>query len=360
MRSLVSVAHPISGDPASANPTSGNPTSASSTDPSRRAALLDLKLRVLVREHLGRDLDGIVSRPPSSFGRGAALVVDRTAWVLVDDQPERGLGAALAWLSRQTEVTGLSLIADSATGVLARRAELFTTPITVWHAVERLLVPALGAPYPDLRPLDPAHEALRSLIVAGGADPLVEHGVLVGEVRGLEVCRAVTDGYTAEVRLEVGVGAHDREAFSMLHGARPTVEALADVVQAVEKQRMVGAALHPLNRFGSERFLRWLAIQAPQRLGLSTLWPVEPPVERANIKDAVPCAALGEALDGGSVVVVFSTGIDLDLVPFAADARAMHSPQADLVLVVPGRDVNPITEAVAATTARPTKVVGWS
>lgn len=333
------------------------------TDPVRRAALLDIKLKALVREHVGHDVDlpDPLSRIP--FGRGAAFVVDTTAWVLLDDQPHRGLGAALAWVNRarrESEINSVGLIADEATGVLARRARLFSTAVSVWHAVERVLLPAVVEPYPDLDAVDPAHEAFRALITEGGAEPLVEHGVLVGDVRGLEVCRVVTDMFTGEVRLEVGVGAHDREAFSMLHGARPTVDALADVVEAVQKHREVGAALHPLNRFGSERFLRWSAIQQPDRVSARVLQPADPPVIRTNIKDPVPCVAVGQSLDDEPIVVVFSTGIDLDLIPFSVDARAMHSPRADLVVVVPPRDVSPITQAVAEMTKMPTRVLAWT
>ena len=335
-------------------------TSGTPTDPARRAALNNLKLRALVREHLGHEIGDTGSTAPVPFGRGAALVVDGTAWVLVDEQPQRGLGAALAWVSRQPAARDVALIAEAATGVLARRAPLFALPITVWHAVERVLVPAVVEPYPAVEPVDPHHEALRPLIVEGGAEPLVEHGVLVGEVRGLEVCRAVTDAHTGEVRLEVGVGAHDREAFSMLHGARPTVEALAEVVDAVAVHRLAGAPLHPLNRFGAERFLRWTAMNEPARLGAGSLRPADPPVVRTNIKDPVPAVAIGESPAGRPIVAVFSTGIDLDLVPFSLDARAMHAPDADLVVVVPPRDVSPVTEAIAAMAERPPRIVDWS
>ncbi|MEO7397198.1 MAG: hypothetical protein ABIW84_01405, partial [Ilumatobacteraceae bacterium] len=206
-----------------------------------RSELLTMKLRALVRDHLGREVVvaahecGDARTVP--FGRGAAMIVDGVAWVFVDEFPERGLGAALAWFRRQHDATSLAIIVEAASGVLARRARLFSAPISVWHAVDRILVPAVDAPYPPASAVDPAHEALRPLILEGGAEPLVEHGVLTGEVRGLEVCRAVTDATTGEVRLEVGVGAHDREAFLMLHGARPTVEALADVVDGVAVHR---------------------------------------------------------------------------------------------------------------------------
>ena len=46
-------------------------------------------------------------------------------------------------------------------------------------------------------------------------------------------------------------------------------------------------------------------------------------------------------------VIVFSVGIDLDLVPAAAEARAAIDPSAHLVLVVPERDDHPVTRALA-------------
>ena len=91
----------------------------------------------------------------------------------------------------------------------------------------------------------PAHLELVPVIEAGGATPLVEHGVVIGEVRGLEVCRVVDDPHTGAVRLEVGVGAHDREAFAIIHGDVPTVEALAGVVAAVAEHRSPDAPPAP-------------------------------------------------------------------------------------------------------------------
>ena len=79
---------------------------------------------------------------------------------------------------------------------------------------------------------------------------------------------------------------------------------------------------------------------------------------RANLKDVVPCVAVGVAADGEAVVVVCSVGIDLDLVPFAADARgAVGLGEARLLLAVPERDDHPVTRALAARLRRPAEVV---
>jgi hypothetical protein len=62
-------------------------------------------------------------------------------------------------------------------------------------------------------------------------------------------------------------------------------------------------------------------------------------------------------------VVVCSVGIDLDLVPYAADARLELGAEARLVLVVPERDAHPFTRQLAAALTRPAELLtvtdGW-
>ena len=74
----------------------------------------------------------------------------------------------------------------------------------------------------------------------------------------------------------------------------------------------------------------------------------------------MPCVAVGWTLAGDPLVAVYSTGIDLDLVPFAVAAREMHSPHAELVLVVPERDASPVTRAIAQQATKPPTVAAWS
>jgi hypothetical protein len=332
-----------------------------------RARLLGVKLTALVRQHLSVAGVDTASIEISSavFPGGAALLVGTSSWVLLDENPARGLGGAIAW-SVRNGATELHLLAESDTGLLARRAAEFTLPITVWHVEERVLIPAVAAPLDP--PADPPadHLAHIDLITEGGAVPVIEHGVVAGEVRGLEVCRVVTDDTSGASRLEVGVGAHDREAFSMLHGGIPTVEALSGVVESVRPHREPGARLHPLNRLAGERELRHRAIEQPGLVGAAQLAVAVPPLPRPNLKDAVPCVATGSTADGRPMVAVFSSGVDLDVVPFAADARLAHDASPDgaeldleLVIVVPERDRLPVTVMLADLLRRPARVVGW-
>ena len=317
-------------------------------DEGRRGRLLAMKLAALVRDHgAGADLQ------TASFALGAAAIDDGVGWVFLEERQARGLGPALAWAVR-AGVDRLHVLAEEGTGTIARRATSFRLPIEVWHVAERVLLPAIAEPLPVPPSASPDHEQFRALIMQGGAIPAIENGVLVGEVRGLEVCRVVTDPYTGVARLEVGLGQHDREAFQMLHGNVPTVEALARVVAAVAPHRRHGADPHPLNRLGREQALRARLIDDPSLIGATQVDSIPSPVPRPNLKDPYPCVA--RAVVGGSpATVVISAGVDLDVVPFATDARLATGETT--MIVLPQRDVVPVQVDIAALLTRPMQVV---
>jgi len=321
-----------------------------STNDTRKSQLLALKLRALVREHLAGAVSDDSLRP-AVFARGAALLHDvvddaPVAWVFVDEQQARGLGPALLWALKEN-CSRLHVLAESGTGVIARRAAEFDFPIMVWHVADRTLIPAVAEPFLEPVAADPRHEGFLPLIAEGGATPLVEHGIVTGEVLGLEVCRAVDDPVTGSARLEVGMGAHDREAFAMLHGDKPTVNALADVVENVKLHRRPGALAHPFNRIAPERLLRCLALDSPGLVHTELLEPCDPPVARTNVLDTVPCVARGMSRVDGTfdTVVVFTSGADPDIVPFALDARAhtdhVHGTTSSLIIAMPESHVTP-------------------
>jgi hypothetical protein len=313
-------------------------------DPGRRRALVAVKLAALVREHAGER--PVVAPTTTAYEAGAALVRDDGVWIFVDHAPARGLGGAMVWARRQADDKPVHVIVDDAqvAAVLTRRAAAFSCPVSVWWADERVLRSVPPAPFPEPREVEPRLLGLTADILAAGADVAIEHGVLAGEVRGLEVCRAVLDPYLDVVRLEVGVGAHDREAFQMLHGNRPTIDALKTIVDVVRSHRQPGATPHPLNRLMAERTLRDQLIAEPSLVGAVSLAAADPPVERANLKDVVPCVACGVDAEGQPIVVVCSTGVDLDVVPFAADARGFHGGR--LVIALPERDAYPATKTL--------------
>lgn len=251
-------------------------------------------------------------------------------------------------------VDELHVVVDEAgaAGHLARQAATFAPAPKVWRAQGRDLVPVAAAP-PDPPVVPPPEAELFAAVLAdAGAEVVIEDGVVRGEALGLEVARVVAEPDTGEVHLEVGVGRHDREVFALLHEGLTDVEALDRVISEVRRHRRPGAPAHPLNRMAPERWLRALLVREPALVGARTLAPLAPVLPRRNLKERSPAPALGDG-----VVAVCSTGIDLELVPAAADARHVHAPDARLVLVVPEADAHPVTRRLAARLARPAEVV---
>ena len=288
-----------------------------------------------------------------TFPGGATLRRATTGWVLAEDRPERALGGALAW-ARQRGVEELHVLAGESTSVLARRAQSFTNPPRVWQVEGRSLVPADPGP-PAVTPLPAEAEAFVPLLAQAGVDPVVEHGVLTGEVLGLEVARVVVDELGAF--LEVGVGRHDRFAQRLMHHDRPPLEALAAAAEAVREVRRPGAPAHQVNQLARERWLRSIVVGRPGLVGASSLAAVPSPVRRSDLRQAAPAPAAGTDVAGRPLVVVCSTGIDVDLVPAAADARLSDGRQARLVLAVPAADDHPLTRALASSLTEPAEVV---
>lgn len=300
---------------------------------------MQAKLTALVRAHFGAE-----GGSPASFPGGAARSIGDRGWVLVETETVRALGKALAW-ARQQQVTELHVLAEQDAGVLARRAALFADAPTVWwvngtdlHATDPEPL-SVAPPTPDAGGFGPLLEGV-------GLEVVHEREHVAGELRGLEVAR-VTNG-----RLEVGVGEADRELTAMLHGDLAPADALERVVAIVGQHRRPGAPRHPLNQLVPERWLRWTLRNDPGRIGLDRLEPAPLPRPRVGLRERdVACARSRDA------VVVCSVGVDLDLVPAAAEARLALDPDAPLLLVVPERDDHPATRALAARLKVPATVV---
>jgi hypothetical protein len=317
---------------------------------SRREELLQVKLRALVSDRWSSGGD------PGRFPGGAALFdpSSRVAWVLAEEQPERALGGALAWALRQ-DVTHVHVLVEMAGGTLARQAQAFELPIEVWQVSGRSTAVAMPEP---LRP-EPALAAddrgFADRIRALGADPVVERGVLMGEVLGLEVCRVV-DG-----RLEVGVGKHDREAHGELLGPAPGASevetALQHAIATVREWRRADARPHPANQLAPERWLRHVIVDRPSLVGAAHLAPVPSPVDRNDLRALAPAPAAGVDLDDRPLLVVCSVGVDTALVPLATDARMADGRNPRLLLAVPEGDDHPVTRRLAAALVEPSEVV---
>jgi hypothetical protein len=330
------------------------------TGEQRRSALLQMKLGALAKQHWAS------GGTPGAFPNGATLLDAgaKTAWVLAETPDYRVLGQALAWTLRHG-ATELHLLVGGvegdgdAGGLLARRAQAFKTPVRVWSVDGREIEMVEPAPFSPPPPLPHDAAIFADVLRSYGADPVVEWGVLTGEVLGLEVARVITDDGPA--RLEVGVGRHDRVAQRLLFPDRPVEIALEAAIATVRRLRTDRAQPHLANTLATERWLRAVVVAHPELVGAALLAPAPPLVRRGDLRQPVPAPAAGVDREERPLVVVCSTGIDLDAVPAAADARlADGRPGCRVVVAVPPGDDHPVTRALAADLGDPAQVLAVS
>lgn len=324
------------------------------SDFDRRSRLLSAKLAFLVSKHLNTDTSAAVLVP---CGLGAGLVLDDEVWILVSGDARGSLGPAIAWSTKHAGT--LHLVVENHSALLARRSSQFTMPIFIWHLDGDQFEAATSQHHQPFQSATEPHAEFFSQIANAGAEPLIEWGVVTGEVRGLEICRVVDDENTGQAILEVGIGVHDRETFALVHQARPIDESIASVVATVVVHRELGAPFHPYNYLAPERFARWRAISSPTELGFTSLIPVDPPMARSNVKDSVPCVAYG--VDGNEIptAIVFVHGINLDIVPLAIDSALQHSCSKALI-VARSQDVTDSIRTMANVSSIPVSFFSFS
>ena len=308
-------------------------------DPERRARLLAVKLRALVKR--GWPEAGTVQPAPAAGGMAAQR--NGSAWVLVDEaDAARGFSRALLWALHRGAAE-LHVLVDQGPRLpaLARQAACFRMPVRVWGVTGADLDPVPLEPLPSEPPVDPRAEQFRPLIEAAGADVVVEWGTLAADVLGAQVARVVVDAEGA--RLEVGIGRHERATNLLAWGERPPVDVLALVVDAVRDARRTGDLTHPLNQFGRERWLRRSLVRRPGTVGADRLDPVAPPRPFEDPRVPLLAPSVGST-DGAQMLVACSVGFDPTLVPMAAELhRARHTAGTRLVLALPAPDVHLLT-----------------
>jgi hypothetical protein len=300
----------------------------------RRLAVVKVRA-VAPRLPIGAIVDDV------EYSHGAAVIgtAGVAAWI---DGPVAA-DAALLWWARHSPGVPLHLVGAPLLGRVARR--LTGLDVVAWEVSGgdvRRAVP--DAPLPRA-PIPAAHDVFVATIERCGAEPVREHGVLSGEVLGLEVCRIVGDD---DPRLDVGVGAIDRETYGLVHAGRAPEESLREVVATVRALRGGGDGGHPFARLAAARLLRWCVLNDPSVVGAASLSPAEPPHPRGGLTIDEPCVATGTATDGSPMVVVCAASADPRAVPFAIDARLRESPGARVVVAVREGNVTATMSALAA------------
>ncbi|MDP9442415.1 MAG: hypothetical protein M3P34_09635, partial [Actinomycetota bacterium] len=204
-------------------------------------------------------------------------------------------------------------------------------------------------------PLDPRVEPLRALFEKVGAECVVEEGILRAEVLGLEVARVESEDDSP--RLAVGVGKHDREAQREVRGDRQGADELFEVIRLVAEHRVPTGFGHAAYHLAPERWLRSVVVRRPELVGAQHLEPAPSPVAREDLRQLAQAPAAGVDLDGEPLLVVCSVGIDVDLVPAAADAWLADGRQPRLVFCLPTGDDHPVTRGLAEALVMPAEIV---
>lgn len=235
------------------------------------------------------------------------------------------------------DAESIELLVHEDAGILARRVTMFDDAPTVWQVESTQLFEAEPDPARPDQELPESAAVFLPLFASLGLDVVIEEGIVRAEVLGLEVARVVVAGDGA-AGLGVGIGRFDREASAMMHAGESQSDTLAAAAATVREHRRGDASPHPLNRLARSRWLRSLALGDPTSIGAASLEPVAPPIPVTGLIENTPAAAVGVDPDGAELVVVFAAGVDLDLVPTAADVAVSH-PGARVVLIAAERDL---------------------
>ena len=364
-------------------------------DPKQRARLQKAKLLAVTRQYLesplsSRDTESLRGEPASApieisdvleAGSLYALNVTGRGFVLLSESSARSLSAALIWAAQQP-VQRLTVFTDAvgatdaplATAArpedLARWAQYF---LVADQPIEVRLIQGTGSIGIQPGPVPPASAAperdpvLEQHLIDEGLEVVHEHGVTRGELLGLEVARLVVwpeeSGGDNALHLEVGVGRFDRDAHAAVRPDESPVDDLAKTVSILRDHRFPGAPTHAVQRLSRERWLRALLLDQPSLVGAQSLTALGMTTEPSGLRDAFPAAATGSTEDGTPLVVVCSCGVDLALLPLAADLREQVNSEAVLMLAVPEQDHHVATKWLASMLRQPAELiaiaVGW-
>lgn len=288
------------------------------------------------------------------------MLVEGVLYLLAEAALPSTLSSVLVLASRRG-ASEVVVFADEGGPALARLAGYFVVPVQVRAVVGGTSKPVEPEPLPVVMPGPTGAEALLEVLRAEGLEVVLEDGTWRGELNGLEVARIVVwpveSGGDGELHIEAGVGRFDRDASAAMNQGEDPIVTLRRAVRSVSEQRHSDAAPHPLGLMSRSRWLRSAALADPGIVGAEHLSPVQTSFPAASVRDVVPAATLGVDPDGAAVLVVFAAGASLDLVPVAADTRALHDPAARLRLVVPTRDHLPLLDDLAAGLREPCEVL---
>ena len=302
--------------------------------PEQRARLLRTKLAALVR-----DLGGPEGEP-TDLGASAAVVAQGRAAVLIEQGSAAGLSGALLWAARQGAVELTVFVDDAAAADVARWAgyfELGGAPDRRSTGPGRGVAPGRSGAAADRRCPSPqvptdlieqlrARRCRRRRRARGraGRGPR-PRGRPPGRVarRGRRRRRSCTSRRASVASTEMQWQPHGPTRRRVIRSPARSSRCARTAIRA---RRCIRSSCCPANG-GCDRW-SW---PNPRLVGAGTLVAADMTTEPHGLRDVHPAAAVGTDLEGRPVVVVCSTGVDLALVPLAADTRELHDPDARLV-----------------------------
>lgn len=304
------------------------------------------------------DSDG-VELATAPLGTSAVGVCDRASYVLQEDVTPASFAAALVHASRQL-ADRLVLYADQGAPLAARLEQWFrpavgssSAPSVEVRAVEGAgSEPAGPDPMPVVLPGPVGAECLVDQLRGADLEVVLERGEWRGELLGLEVARIVRwpleTGGDGELHIEAGVGRFDRDAAAAMHQGESPDEGLQRAIRIVSEHRYPGAPTHPLSVLARSRWMRSVALAAPELVGATDLAPLETTFAPDSVREERPAGALGHTTTGIPLLVVFGAGAALDLLPVATDTRELHLPGGLLRVVLLPRDHLRVVDELAA------------
>jgi len=319
-----------------------------SLDPARRAGLERSRAQAIARDHFALEPADVVVAP-----FGVSVIDGDRAVVVTSSSDLSALGGVLVFAARRG-LADVAFVSEHHPGVHARRAARLAPHVAVHQLNGSEIAAATPEPIAAAHPTPDDVAPLIDVIESTGADVVVEDGIVRAEVAGLEVARVVTGPEGSAI--EVGVGRFDREAGALLHAERPTEATLVDTIRRVEAHRRTGAVSHAVNRIGRSRWLRSVVMNDLGQVGLEAATLVEPVPPRTSLLEARSAALVGHDPSGVLNLVMCSVGIDLGVVPEAADLVAVTGAER-VVLAMPERDQLPAIRDLAELLPEPTTLV---
>ncbi|MEE2682544.1 MAG: hypothetical protein VYD77_01255 [Actinomycetota bacterium] len=277
-------------------------------DVERRAELNQAKLNGLLKKTFPDEVfEPIYSKSGSIFSNG------KQRFLYAPDERVSPLVIALA---TETDELQTNLVVDKREAVLLQQTHGLSAEITLWIVDNDRVVQHPDSVIDERREINVLSEDFKELLKASGCDVVQEHGVLKGEIKGLEVARVVINDEGQQV-LRVGVGAYDQEAHKIFDSQQTPEEKLFRIVSQVMEYRNQKSEPHPLNRAARAKWMIAEIIATSENFDLEEVQPLSMLEEIDTVTESHPAAAIGRT-GAGSVLIVASSGIDLQTIPVAA------------------------------------------